>query len=197
MSEQLLREEKDKHGFQEKLVDELEREHVQPLNTEQLKRVTEMVNDYKRRIKTHLIEQQEKRSKWPDRLADNIACFGGSWSFIVYFSLLLALWMSWNLIVIPLRFDDPPFILLNLFLSTLSAFQAPVILMSQNRQAARDKQESVLSFAINYQAEKENIDIQKRLDRMEQLLDKLVGKLEHGHQKDCTQNGSPDELGDT
>ncbi|MCR8636037.1 DUF1003 domain-containing protein [Paenibacillus radicis (ex Xue et al. 2023)] len=190
MLEKSLSEEQDKHDFQEKLVDELESENVQPLNAEQLKRVTDMVNDYKGRIKTHLIEQQEKRSKWSERLADQIACFGGSWAFIVYFSVFLALWMIWNLVVIPLRFDDPPFILLNLFLSTLSAFQAPVILMSQNRQAARDKQESVLSFAINYQAEKENIDIQKRLDRIERHLDKLVGRLEPEKQGDCKQSGN-------
>jgi uncharacterized membrane protein len=65
--------------------------------------------------------------------------------------------------------------------------------MSQNRQAARDKQESVLSFAINYQAEKENIDIQKRLERIERQLEKLTGTLEHRKQEDSRRSVFPEE----
>ncbi|WP_258171359.1 DUF1003 domain-containing protein [Paenibacillus sp. R14(2021)] len=100
-----------------------------------------------------------------DRLADHIAKFGGSWTFIGYFCALLAAWMVWNTIpfIKSAHFDEPPFILLNLCLSFLAAFQAPIIMMSQNRQNARDKHESVIDFAINYKAEQEIDDIQNHL----------------------------------
>ena len=65
------------------------------------------------------------------------------------------------------HFDKPPFILLNLILSFIAAFQAPVIIMSQNRQASRDKHESIIDFAINYKAEQEIDDMQSHLHRME------------------------------
>lgn len=142
------------------------------LSTEQLKRVSEMVNDYHENIKCHLSAQQQKKTGWPDRLADLIASFGGSWSFILYFAAFLIVWMLWNLVT-ALKFDAPPFILLNLMLSMISAFQAPIILMSQNRQAARDKQESILSFAINYKAERENNELKQLLQRIDAKLDRL------------------------
>ncbi len=72
-------------------------------------------------------------------------------------------------------FDKPPFILLNLILSCISALQAPVILMSQNRQAARDKQEAILDFAINFRAEQENMELKALLER----LDKRLERIEH------------------
>lgn len=171
------RQEEIKRKNQAKLVDELETEPDKTLSAEQLKRVTQMVSDYKGRIKTHLNEQQEQRTRWSERLADQIACFGGSWAFIIWFILFLGGWMIWNVFAWRLRFDEPPFILLNLILSCLAAFQAPVILMSQNRQAARDKQESVLSFAINYKAEQENIEIQEHLSRIERQLELLMQRL--------------------
>ncbi|MBO9606068.1 MAG: DUF1003 domain-containing protein [Paenibacillaceae bacterium] len=142
------------------------------LSIEQLKRVSEMVNDYHENIKCHLSAQQQKKTGWPDRLADMIASFGGSWTFIVSFAAFMTVWILWNLFTV-LKFDAPPFILLNLMLSMIAAFQAPIILMSQNRQAARDKQESILSFAINYQAELENNELKHLLQRIEKKLDRL------------------------
>ena len=70
-------------------------------------------------------------------------------------------------------FDKPPFILLNLILSCISALQAPVILMSQNRQAARDKQEAILDFAINYRAEQENMELKTLLERLDKRLERV------------------------
>ncbi|OAS21451.1 hypothetical protein A8708_30620 [Paenibacillus oryzisoli] len=141
------------------------------LDNDQLERIASIVNAYKGNIKSHLIEQQEKKTSRADRLADGIANFGGSWAFILLFSLFLILWMSIN--VMSFAFDKPPFILLNLILSCISAFQAPVILMSQNRQASKDKQEAILDFAINYHAEQENMEIKVLLERLDQRLARI------------------------
>lgn len=155
----------------EMLFQELNKDPDFKLDDEQLKRITAMVNAYQVNIKSHLTEQQEKKSSWSDRLADHIASFGGSWSFIVIFSVFLICWMILN--VTSLAYDKPPFILLNLILSCISAFQAPVILMSQNRQAARDKQEAILDFAINYHAEQENMELKELLQRLDKRLEGL------------------------
>lgn len=158
---------------EEVLIEDLQESgQAEALNAEQLKRIGKMVHDYHENVKCHLNVQQEKKTGWPDRLADGIASFGGSWTFIVYFALFLVVWVLWN-VYTSLKFDKAPFILLNLMLSTLSAFQAPIILMSQNRQAARDKQESILSFAINYKAEQENNELKAMLQRIERRLERL------------------------
>ncbi|KRE57694.1 hypothetical protein ASL11_31065 [Paenibacillus sp. Soil750] len=141
------------------------------MDNDQLERIASIVNAYKGNIKSHLIEQQEKKTSWADRLADGIATFGGSWAFILLFSLFLVIWMSINFM--SFAFDKPPFILLNLILSCISAFQAPVILMSQNRQASKDKQEAILDFAINYHAEQENMEIKVLLERLDQRLKRI------------------------
>ncbi|MDR6882845.1 MULTISPECIES: DUF1003 domain-containing protein [Bacillales] len=159
----------------EKLLRELDNETDAKLNIEQLARITAMVREYQGNIKSHLTHQQEKKSTWADRLADRIAFFGGSWTFIVFFGLFLAAWMALNLT--RLAFDKPPFILLNLILSCISAFQAPVILMSQNRQAARDKQEAILDFAINYRAEQENMELKELLERLDSRLERMEQRV--------------------
>ncbi|TXK74835.1 DUF1003 domain-containing protein [Paenibacillus sp. N3.4] len=137
-----------------------------------------MVNEYKGHIKAHLIEQEEKKTSWADRLADSIARLGGSWTFILSFAIFLGAWMLFNLT--SFAFDEPPFILLNLILSCIAAFQAPVILMSQNRQAARDKQEAILDFAINFRAEQENIEIKILLERLDQRLERIEQQSSSG-----------------
>ncbi|MCD1261200.1 DUF1003 domain-containing protein [Paenibacillus athensensis] len=159
------------------LLEELDREPSGGLNDEQLERVTTMVNEYQQSIKAHLTEQQKKTTSWSDRLADRIATFGGSWTFIVLFSGFLVVWMCLNTLASWLAFDKPPFILLNLILSCLSAFQAPIILMSQNRQTARDKQEAMLDFAINFRAEQENLELRLVLERIERRLMDLEGPV--------------------
>jgi uncharacterized membrane protein len=152
------------------LYEELAAETKQDYSEEHIKRVTKMVSDYKGKIKAHLNEVQEKHTTWPDRLADRIASFGGSWPFIIIFASFLIVWMIWNSISYTAHFDEHPFILLNLILSCLAAFQAPVILMSQNREMKREKEEALMDFAINYKAEQENLEITRALERIEQLL---------------------------
>ena len=104
------------------------------------------------------------------RVADKVAAFGGSWTFIFIFFGVQVFWVAMNTLVLTTAVDPYPFVFLNLILSMVAAVQAPVIMMSQNRQAARDKHESIIDFAINYKAEQEIDDMQRHLHRMEAEL---------------------------
>lgn len=143
-----------------------------PINEGDAKRIARLVNLYEENILSMLDEEYQRKTKWSDKLADRMAAFGGSWTFIIIFAALLVSWMVWNAVPSTRRFhfDPPPFILLNLCLSFLAAFQAPIIMMSQNRQAARDKHEAIIDFAINYKAEQEIDDMQSHLHRIEGKL---------------------------
>jgi len=103
------------------------------------------------------------------KAADNIAKWAGSWTFIISFILLLVVWMAIN-VYAAFAWDLYPFILLNLVLSCVAALQAPVILMSQNRQAQKDRQKADYDYAVNRKAEREIAQIQKQLDRIERKL---------------------------
>jgi len=119
----------------------------------------------------------EERLTFGQRLADQIARFGGSWGFIILFMLVLAAWVVINTVVL-LRhpFDPYPFIFLNLILSMLAAVQAPVIMMSQNRQAEKDRVTAAHDYEVNLKAELEIMALHEKLDRMrdEQLAALLV-----------------------
>jgi uncharacterized membrane protein len=102
-----------------------------------------------------------------ERLADRIASFGGSWVFLICFGAFLALWIGVNSAVIWLRPVDPyPFILLNLVLSCLAAIQAPVIMMSQNRQEAKDRLRSQHDYQVNLKAELEIRHLHEKIDHL-------------------------------
>lgn len=149
-----------------------------PIDQHKRGRIDRLVDDYESRIMSRIDQQYVRQTSWSDRLADKIASFGGSWTFIVIFAVFLVTWMIFNTIRFVKPFDQPPFILLNLILSFIAAFQAPIILMSQNRQSERDKQESVIDFAINYKAEQEIDDMQKHLHRMEKQINEMREILE-------------------
>ena len=101
------------------------------------------------------------------RMADRIAAFGGSWTFIIIFSIVLLSWMFVNsYVLIAWPFDPFPYILLNLFLSALAAIQAPVIMMSQNRQESRDRQRAVYDYKINLKAELEIRQLHQKMDHL-------------------------------
>lgn len=105
------------------------------------------------------------------KAADIVASFGGSWTFIGIFFFFLFIWMiinAWILVTRP--FDPYPFILLNLVLSCLAAVQAPIILMSQNRQQERDRIDAKYDHAINRKAERENQHMMKDLDKIKMAL---------------------------
>jgi uncharacterized membrane protein len=109
----------------------------------------------------------DNRNYW-DRLADQVAAIGGSWGFIFGFGAVLALWIGCNLILTLWRaaFDPYPFIFLNLLLSTLAAIQAPVIMMSQNRQAKKDRQAAEHDYMVNLRAELEIMRLHDKLDQL-------------------------------
>lgn len=103
-----------------------------------------------------------------ERMADRIAAFGGSWPFIGLFGLFLAAWIVLNSVLLSRRdgWDPYPYILLNLILSTLAALQAPVIMMSQNRQAARDRLNAAHDYEVNRTAEVEIRTLNEKLDAL-------------------------------
>ncbi|KHO48623.1 MAG: hypothetical protein QJ16_C0005G0104 [archaeon GW2011_AR1] len=102
------------------------------------------------------------------RAADRLTKIAGSWSFIIGFLVFLVLWMMTNVIWLEHQSWDPyPFILLNLVLSSLAAFQAPIILMSQNRENERDRQRAEYDYAVNRKAEREIEEIKKSVERIE------------------------------
>ena len=108
-----------------------------------------------------------------ERVADGVARFGGSWTFIITFLALLAVYSAINVALGGKAWDPYPFILLNLLLSMLAAIQAPVIMMSQNRQDAKDRLRSELDFAVNRRAEAEIQGLARRLSLLDDKIDDL------------------------
>lgn len=101
------------------------------------------------------------------RLADRIASFGGSWTFIVIFGVVLFGWVGLNsFVLLSTPFDPYPYILLNLVLSTLAAIQAPLIMMSQNRQEARDRARAMHDYQVNLKAELEIRQLHQKIDHL-------------------------------
>ena len=110
----------------------------------------------------------EKTWSLGERLADRIAAFGGSWAFLLSFAGFLAFWIAMNTVVLVMHPPDPyPFILLNLVLSCLSAIQAPIIMMSQNRQEQKDRLRSQHDYQVNLKAE---LEIRQLHDKLDHLL---------------------------
>jgi len=112
----------------------------------------------------------EQQLTFGERLADSVARFGGSWYFIILFGVILVTYSTINTMLHNRAWDPYPFILLNLFLSMLAAIQAPVIMMSQNRQDVKDRLRSELDFDVNRRAEAE---IQSLTHRLSLLMDKV------------------------
>jgi uncharacterized membrane protein len=127
----------------------------------------QLVRSRANRNPNEVIEEQET---FGERLADSVARFGGSWSFIILFAIVLITYSSTNIVLKGRAWDPYPFILLNLFLSMLAAIQAPVIMMSQNRQDLKDRVRSELDFDCNRRAETE---IQSLSQRLSLLMDKV------------------------
>lgn len=99
------------------------------------------------------------------RISDKVAQFGGSWSFIISFFIILTIWIIFNVIAIgKLKFDPYPFILMNLILSCIAALQAPIIMMSQNRQEEKDRKRSENDYLINLKAEMQIRSLNQKID---------------------------------
>lgn len=146
-------------------------------------------SDRKRKILKHVIdrtvvsrdleaEEAVKKDTFGEWLADKVAEFGGSWTFISLFGVFLVLWATLNTIILVVGAPDPyPFIFLNLLLSMLAALQAPIIMMSQNRQAAKDRLTAQHDYEVNLKAELEIMALhekfdQLRTDQLAQMLSK-------------------------
>ena len=119
----------------------------------------------------------DEKSTFGQRLADGVASFGGSWTFLISFGVVLVVWVGLNLLLSQTAPDPYPFIFLNLLLSMLAAVQAPVIMMSQNRQAAKDRLVTSHDYECNLKAE---IEIMALHDKIDQLrnddLKQLIAK---------------------
>ena len=99
------------------------------------------------------------------KISDKVAGFGGSWLFIISFFVVLALWIVFNVFALgKIKFDPYPFILMNLILSCIAALQAPIIMMSQNRQEEKDRKRSENDYLINLKAELEIRSLHKKID---------------------------------
>ena len=112
----------------------------------------------------------ERESSLGERIADSVARFGGSWTFIILFGVTLSVYSGLNVALGGNAWDPYPFILLNLFLSMLAAIQAPVIMMSQNRQDMKDRLRSELDYDVNRRAETEIQDLAHKLNRLDDKL---------------------------
>jgi uncharacterized membrane protein len=131
-----------------------------------------------------LNEEAEAQASFGERLSDRVAAVGGSWAFIIGFALVLFGWMLLNsgvLAKIGHAFDPYPYIFLNLMLSTLAAIQAPIIMMSQNRQAAKDRLAAQLDYETNLRAELELLRLHHKVDQL--LAERAELELSELHQK--------------
>lgn len=128
-------------------------------------------------ISRNVSQDLSEQLTFGQRLADRVAAFGGSWTFISIFAVVLVIWVLLNsfvLITYRESFDPYPYILLNLFLSMLAAIQAPIILMSQNRHAYKDRLSAEHDYEVNLKAEIEIMALHEKIDL---LREKQWGEL--------------------
>jgi uncharacterized membrane protein len=140
----------------------------------------------RRRTTRNISKTVDEELTFGQRLADRVAEFGGSWRFILIFLSTLVAWVILNSYILARmgnQFDPYPYILLNLFLSMLAAFQAPVIMMSQNRQAAKDRADMAHDYEVNLKSEMELMQLHDKLDLLVQqkwqsLIDAQAQQIE-------------------
>ena len=114
----------------------------------------------------------QKNLTLSQRASDTLTEFCGSWTFIIIFLVFMAIWMAMNVIMVAKRWDPYPFILLNFVLSCVAALQAPIILMSQNRQAERDRINAKYDYQVNRKAEREIQQIIKEVRSIKRIVSK-------------------------
>jgi CRP/FNR family cyclic AMP-dependent transcriptional regulator len=131
----------------------------------------------RRRASRNANEIIEEESTFAQRIADSVARFGGSWTFILSFGATLIVYIGANIVLLRRAWDPYPFILLNLFLSMLAAIQAPVIMMSQNRQDMKDRLRSELDYAVNRRAESEIQGLARKLNMLTDRIEDIDGTL--------------------
>jgi len=143
------------------------------------------------KISKNINEFHEENLTLGQKMADRIALFGGSWPFIIMFGLILASWVMVNTILLRSKpFDPYPYILLNLVLSCLAAIQAPIIMMSQNRQADKDRLSAANDYLVNIKSEIIIEDLHKKIDDLlaqnkenKRIQERLLGMLQEQAEK--------------
>ena len=119
----------------------------------------------RRKVARNMAREFHQSRTLGEQLADNVAAVGGSWKFIICFAVVLVVWMAINSFLLRSDAFDPfPYILLNLVLSCLAAIQAPIIMMSQNRQAAADRMNAENDYQVNVKSELEILQVHEKLD---------------------------------
>ena len=131
-------------------------------------------------LSTNVTESSNKNEKasFGQKAADAVAKFAGSWAFIFSFIAIMVIWMAANIILASRAFDAYPFILLNLVLSCIAAVQAPLIMMSQNRQEAKDRERAENDYKVNLKNELIIDDLHKKVDRIMENQEKTLRRLE-------------------
>ena len=135
---------------------------------ERLRQTNELMS---RQVSRNVLEEAEEALTFGQRIADRVAKFGGSWTFISIFAMVMFVWMGSNAWIISKPFDPYPYILLNLALSTIAAIQAPIIMMSQNRQSSKDKLLAENDYQVNLKAE---LEIEALLKGQAELLARMA-----------------------
>lgn len=138
------------------------------LLTEQEKKVVRSISE-RIHISRNAIKEHEDNSTFGQRVADKVASFGGSWTFLLSFLAILLTWIGLNTYVLTRQnkaFDPYPYILLNLVLSMVAALQAPVIMMSQNRQTSKDRADAAQDYEVNLKTELEIISLHQKIDAL-------------------------------
>lgn len=149
-------------------ISELEKEVIKSLNENEL-------------LSVNVNRQFEEKVTFGQSVSDKIAKFGGSWAFIISFGAVITVWILINTVVLAKgkQFDEYPFILLNLVLSCVAALQAPVIMMSQNRQEAKDRLRSEQDYKVNLKAELEIRHVISKLDQLRQHQWRRLLEIQH------------------
>jgi uncharacterized membrane protein len=169
----------------QELIDEIE--ELQSLLSPEAQK---LISDLRPRLVTDdVYEEIDEHASLGDRLADKMSTIAGSWRFIIFFCVLMAVWIGVNAFLGVQAFDPFPFILLNLTLSTLAAMQAPVILMSQNRQGAKDRAVAQNDYQVNLKSEVEIADLHRKVDGLTDALTmqtRLVNALVEARRKELS-----------
>ncbi len=136
-------------------------------------------------VSRNLNVEEDERMTFGERIADKVAAFGGSWTFIITFGVVLLSWVGTNTLALHDKGWDPyPYILLNLVLSMVAAIQAPVIMMSQNRQAQKDRLKADLDYQVNLKAELEVAELHHKLEKLYEVTQAHFAK----HEKERAQS---------
>ena len=135
------------------------------LHLEKLHKIVQATIDAEELLLHQLANPEAENLDLGQKISDKVALFGGSWKFIISFFILLTIWIVFNVLAIGmLKFDPYPFILMNLILSCIAALQAPIIMMSQNRQEEKDRKRSESDYLINLKAEMQIRSLNQKID---------------------------------